>query len=113
MQKESISVKLIRDVLEVEDIDRIWLYLHETFKMNIPPWKERFRRELEIAPRFVNHQEAFMLFGKKKIEPLLNDLLKRSRYPTWVKLVTYVLRDKIETRRAIHDFYKDRYNKPV
>jgi hypothetical protein len=49
-------------------------------------------------------------YGKKKIEPLLNVILKRERYPTWINLVSYVLKEKIEKRKIKDELYRDRYN---
>jgi hypothetical protein len=44
-----------------------------------------------------------------KIEPLLNLILKRHRYPTWINLVTFVLKEKIEKRKELDQFYRGRY----
>ena len=44
-----------------------------------------------------------------QIEPLLNTILKRHRQPTWINLVTYVLKEKIDRRKKVDEFYKARY----
>jgi len=108
--KVPISVQYIKDVFEVEDIDKVWDLLYRKFHFNIPLWRQEFEKELRRAPRFTSTQEVFMVFGKKSIEPLLNEVLKRQRHPTWIKLLCYVLQDKIAERKKRDDFYKERFN---
>ena len=110
MAKVPISVQYVKDVFEVEDIDKVWALLHKKFHFNVPLWRREFERELKRAPRFTSTQEVFMVFGKKSIEPLLNEVLKRERYPTWINLLSYVLQDKIAERKKRDDLYKERYN---
>jgi hypothetical protein len=88
MAKVPSSVQYIRDVFEVTDIDKVWN---------------------ELERRFKDLQEVFLEYGKMNIEPLLNIILKRHRHPTWINLVTYVLKEKIERRKKMDEFYKARY----
>jgi len=110
MAKVPLSVQYIRDVFEVEDIDRVWNELERRFHFNVKLWKEEFAKELDNKDRFKDVQEVFLIFGKQRIEPLLNIILKRNRHPTWIKFVTYVLKEKIEKRKGEDLFYKDRYD---
>lgn len=102
-----VQVEYIRDVFEIEDIEKVWQVLNQKFHFNIKDWKAEFETESYIIPRFKTKQELFMEFGKKKIEPLLNVILKRHRYPTWINLLTYVLSEKIENRKLQQKLYKD------
>jgi len=45
--------------------------------------------------RGISERQAFAEFGKKKIEPLLNLILKREQYhPTWTNLMRWILKNK-------------------
>jgi len=109
MAKVPSSVQYIRDVFEVSDIDLVWNELERRFHFNVRAWKEEFEIEAYNDERFKDLQEVFLEYGKKKIEPLLNIILKRNRYPTWISLVSYVLKEKIEKRKMQDEFYRDRY----
>ena len=110
MAKVPLPVQYIREVFEVEDIDKVWNELERRFHFNINAWKKEFEIMACNHDRFKNLQEVFLEYGKIKIEPLLNIVLKRHRYPTWINLVTYVLKDKIEQRKKLDEFYKERYS---
>lgn len=110
MAKVPQSVAYIKDVFDPEDIDKVWVYLEKTFSFNISSWKEEFNRARSHYPRNTSEQEAFMMFGKQRIEPLLNEILRRKRYPTWVGLLSFVLKDKIDQRKKRDEYYNDRYH---
>ena len=109
MAKVPLSVQYIRDVFEVEDIDQVWNELERRFHFNIKAWKKEFEVVASNHERFKDLQEVFLEYGKMEIEPLLNIILKRHRYPTWINLVTYVLKEKIDRKKGQDEFYKDRY----
>lgn len=109
MAKVPQSVEYINAVFETEDIDVAWTYLGKTFSFNIKSWKNEFEMERSHFPRNISDQEAFMIFGKRNIEPVLNEILKRKKYPTWIGLLTFLLKDKIEKRLQRDVFYKNRY----
>ena len=110
MAKVPLSVQYIRDVFEVEDIDKVWDELERRFHFNIKAWKKEFEVAASNHDRFKDLQEVFLEFGKMRIEPVLNLILKRDRYPTWINLVTYVLKERIEKRKREDELYKDRYS---
>ena len=109
MAKVPLSVQYIRDVFEVTDIDKVWNELERRFHFNVKAWKKEFEVIASNSDRFKDLQEVFLEYGKMNIEPLLNIILKRHRYPTWINLVTYVLKDKIAERKKQDEFYKERY----
>lgn len=100
MYRESLDTLYIREVLTSDDFERVWQVLADKFSMNVYAWKMYFEDAARTRPRFTSREEAFMIFGKQRIEPLLNDLLYRKRVPTWIYLLRYVLRDKLDERRA-------------
>ena len=109
MAKVPLSVQYIREVFEVDDIDKVWDELERRFHFNIKAWKKEFYIVASNHDRFKDLQDVFLDYGKMRIEPVLNLILKRDRYPTWIKLVTYVLKDKIEEKKREDVFYRDRY----
>jgi hypothetical protein len=109
MAKVPLSVQYIREVFEIEDIDQVWDELERRFHFNIAAWKTEFDLTVSNSERFKDPQEVFLEFGKIKIEPLLNVILKRHRQPTWINLISYVLKEKIEKRKRLDESYKDRY----
>jgi hypothetical protein len=113
MAKVPSSVQYIRDVFEVTDIDKVWNELERRFHFNVKAWKKEFEVIASNSDRFKDPQEKFLEYGKIYIEPLLNIILKRHRHPTWINLVTYVLKDKIERRKKMDEFYKARYTEQV
>ncbi|MGC3943640.1 MAG: hypothetical protein QM762_03725 [Chryseolinea sp.] len=108
MYRESLDTLYIREVLTTEDFDKVWNLLEEKFSMNIVAWKESFERTERTRGRFTSREEAFLIFGKQKIEPLLNDLLFRRRVPTWIYLLRYVLRDKLKVQEMRAARYHNR-----
>lgn len=108
MYRESLDTLYIREVLTVDDFDKVWSVLEEKFSMNIEAWKEKFARDERTRGRFISREEAFLIFGKRKIEPLLNDLLCRKRVPTWIYLLRYVLQDKLAEREHRAKQYHNR-----
>jgi hypothetical protein len=109
MAKVPSSVQYIRDVFEVTDIDKVWNELERRFHFNVKAWKKEFDLVLSNHDRFKDPQEVFLEYGKINIEPLLNTILKRNRYPTWINFVTYVLNEKIEKRKMVVKVYQNRY----
>jgi len=107
MYRESLDTLYIREVLTVEDFDKVWNVLESTFSMNIVAWKACFARAERTRGRFTSREEAFLIFGKQRIEPLLNDLLCRRRVPTWIYLLRYVLREKLADREKRAKYYRN------
>ncbi len=110
MANVPLSVQYIREVFEIEDIDKVWNELERRFHFNIKAWKKEFEIIASNHDRFKDLQEVFLEYGKMKIEPLLNTILKRQHQPTWINLVTHVLREKIQIRKNLDESYKNRYD---
>jgi hypothetical protein len=109
MAKVPSSVQYIRDVFEVADIDKVWNELGRRFHFNVVAWKKEFEVIASNSDRFKDLQEVFLEYGKMHIEPLLNTILKRHRQPTWINLVTFVLKEKVDRRKKLDEVYRDRY----
>jgi len=109
MAKVPQAVQYISTNFEEEDIERVWQYLEKKFGFNIAEWKKEFQGTIAPLPRNTSRQEAFIQYGKLKIEPLLNLILKRHHYPTWIRLLTYVVKEKIDGSKARDRFYRGRY----
>lgn len=102
-------VKYVKEAFDPEDIERVWTFLGRKFHFNIPAWKDEFNQSLDLTIRHKSVPVQFMEFGKRKIEPLLNDILCRRNYPTWIILLSYILRDKIDTIQNRNWQFKNRY----
>ncbi len=106
---KAIIVKYVRDAFDVDDIEKVWQYLGHKFGFNIPAWKTEFENVFLQTKRNKSVQEQFMEFGKIKIEPILNDILYRKHYPTWIHLLAFLLQDKIIALQQRDRYFKDRY----
>jgi hypothetical protein len=91
-------VRLPRDVengFEEVHIDKIWNVLEEKFSFNVKGWKDHFNKYLASQSREISERQAFVEFGLKKIQPLLNGILSRTEYhPTWINLMRWVVKNK-------------------
>lgn len=76
-------------------MQQCWDLLADKFGFNVKEWKLRLleyklrhhRRELET--------DVFLVFGNKVLNPLLNQILqRRSGYPTFNRMVEYVMKGK-------------------
>ena len=77
---------------EEAHIERVWELLAEKFHFNIPAWKKEFREFLGRQYRNTDETDAFLIFGTQKINPVLNEILKRnSLHPTWQKMLEYIM----------------------
>lgn len=107
---KAIVVKYVKESFDREDIDKVWSYLGKKFGFNVPAWKKDFESFFLLSKRDKSIQDQFMEFGKKRIEPILNDILYRRRYPTWIALLSFLLKDKIEVLKIRDRYFKGRYN---
>ena len=103
------EVKYVKEAFDKEDIDRVWNYLGTKFGFNVPGWRKEFEESFSVCKRDKSIQDQFMEFGKIKIEPILNDILYRKKYPTWISLLAFLLRDKITELQKRDLSFKERY----
>jgi hypothetical protein len=84
----------VKNDLTEAHMDRTWTVLQEKFSFNIQGWKKDFRQYYSRQSERVTELQAFMEFGLKHIQPLLNKVLKRSDdHPTWHRLIEWVVRN--------------------
>lgn len=102
-------VKYVKEAFDPEDIDRVWSFLGRQFHFNIPAWKQEFNESIDHTIRHKSVQIQFMEFGKRRIEPLLNDILCRHHYPTWITLLSHILSEKIDTLRNRNQRFNNRF----
>jgi hypothetical protein len=106
---KAVVVRYIKEAFERDDIEKVWTYLGKKFGFNIPAWKKDFENSFLVSKRDRSIQDQFMEFGKKRIEPLLNDVLCRKALPTWINLLAFLLRDKIDALQKREQAFKKRY----
>ena len=66
MYRESLDTLYIREVLTIEDFDKVWHELQDKFSMNITAWKVSFAKAERTRGRFTSREDAFLLFGKHR-----------------------------------------------
>ena len=87
MKKPSIQ----QDFQEMH-ISVIWEELRLRFGFDLRAWKKEFSDYLDAQPRNTAATDAFLSFGNRRINPVLNGILRRQElFPTFNKLVEYVL----------------------
>ena len=106
---KAVIVKYVKEAFDTDDIEKVWAYLGQKFNFNVPAWKKDFENSLSISKSEKTVQVQFMEFGKRRIEPLRNDVLCRKAVPTWINLLAYLLEDKIQALQHRDQFYKDRF----
>jgi hypothetical protein len=88
--------KLPRDVedeLSPVHMKKIWELLETKFCFNLKVWKKDFQEYFQKQPHMVTEREAFVEFGVKHIQPVLNMVLGRKEYhPTWRNLLAYIVK---------------------
>ncbi|HEY5747131.1 MAG TPA: hypothetical protein VIU12_13690 [Chryseolinea sp.] len=91
---EKLPQDITRQFQEVH-MEKTWKVLEQRFSFNLRAWKADFNHYCQSQARDISERQAFAEFGKKKIEPLLNLILKREQYhPTWTNLMRWILKNK-------------------
>jgi hypothetical protein len=84
--------KHIQYDFELAHIPRVWTELQERFGFNLILWKKKFAEYLKKQPRTVSEIEAFIYFGNKAINPVINEILcRQSQFPSFTRLLEYVM----------------------
>jgi len=82
---------ILRDFQEMH-INVIWDELRLRFGFDLRAWKQEFTDYLATQPRNTAVTDAFLTFGNRRINPVLNGILRRNElFPTFNKLVEYIL----------------------
>lgn len=96
---DSLIPKDVREVFDETDIDKVWTYLKDTFHLNVSRWKQAFEREYRQSSRSMSKMEVFVRFGQKHWLKAFNVILAREElHPTWIDLLRYIVKDKIEAK---------------
>lgn len=80
----------VEQVLKENDFDTIWNYLENKFGYS-KEWRVEWRSYIDDAERQATPVRAFLDFGQREINPLLNAALRRNEYhPTFMRML-YVM----------------------
>jgi hypothetical protein len=91
----SVTPRAYEYEFQEHDITKTWNYLHEHFGFNLKAWKKRFEEYKEKQHQVRDEVGNFQRFGKKFIEPVLNEILGRNvLYPTFNYLMQYIVTGK-------------------
>ena len=83
----------LEDEISTVHINRIWDLLQEKFCFNVRAWKKEFYEYIQAQPQGISEGEAFVDFGVKFIQPVLNAVLKRNAFhPTWKNMIAYIVK---------------------
>ena len=82
---------ILRDFQDMH-IDLVWDELRLRFGFDLKRWKIEFQDYLATQPRNTADTDAFIRFGNHRINPVINQILRRNElFPTFNKLVEYIL----------------------
>jgi hypothetical protein len=85
----------IRQQLADIHMGKTWTLLQERFSFNITAWRKAFRQYYSRQPDRVTELQAFLAFGLKFIQPVLNKILgRKADYPTWYRLIEWIVKNK-------------------
>jgi hypothetical protein len=83
----------VEDEISAIHMSKVWELLEEKFCFNVKAWKKEFYEYYQTQPHSITEREAFVDFGVKQIQPVLNIVLKRNAFhPTWKNMLTYVVK---------------------
>jgi len=84
----------IQDFQEMH-IELVWDELRLRFGFELKAWKTEFKTFLNSQPRNTTEADAFIVFGNRRINPVLNGILRRNElFPTFNNLVDYIVKRK-------------------
>ena len=84
----------IEHELSAVHMNKTWELLSEKFCFNTKAWKKQFYEYFQKQPNNITEQQAFVDFGTKHIQPILNRILVRKDFhPTWKNMLTYVVKN--------------------
>ncbi len=73
-------------------IDLVFRELKERFGFNEKGWRKKFQDFLLTQPRTTSEMDAFIKFGNRFLNPVLNEILCRNAlHSTFVKMLYYVV----------------------
>lgn len=87
--------------MKPEHVDKVLNELHKRFGFNKEHWKSEFAMYHDhVFSNTVPLDTAFISFGNKAINPLLNKILGRADdWPTFSNLVNYVVTGKAHKKK--------------
>jgi len=97
-------------VFDESDVELVWDYLEKVFHLNKKVWRPIFEEKYLTSTRELSKMEIFVRFGRDNFQPAINVILGREElHPTWLKLIRYVVRDKIKEKQKELDERRNYY----
>ncbi len=82
----------ITDHFDLMHIEIVFRELHDRFGFNKKEWEKKFKSFLSQQPRNTSELDAFIKFGNRFINPVLNEILCRnSLHATFPQMVLYIV----------------------
>jgi hypothetical protein len=84
--------QMIIDHFEVMHINITFNELHSRFGFTKKEWEKRFKDFISSQPGNASELDAFIKFGNRFFNPVLNEILCRnSVHPTFVQMLLYII----------------------
>ena len=84
--------QLLTDNFDLMHIDMVFVELQTRFGFRKQEWQKKFKAFLAQQPRNTSELDAFIKFGNRFVNPVVNEILCRNAlHPTFQQLVMYVV----------------------
>ena len=84
--------QVITDHFDLMHIAIVFRELHDRFGFNKKEWEKKFKVFLSQQPRNTSELDAFIKFGNRFINPVLNEILCRNAlHATFPQMVLYIV----------------------
>jgi len=98
---KSIIPEDIQKNFDESDIEKTWMYLERTFKVNVKEWKKVYEEEYRY--KGTTRIEFFVRFLRNKFEHPICQLTYRDPQNThaWLHIIRYIVKIKYEPIRIL------------
>ncbi len=87
-----MALPVILKKIKPHHLPMVWQELHDRFGFEAAEWKRKFESELKRQPRGTEPVEFILVFGVKRINPILNEIMRRPEgYPSFMLMVEEVV----------------------
>jgi hypothetical protein len=94
--------QLISDHFAPMHIDLVFRELKGRFGFDEKGWRKKFQDFLLTQPRTTSEMDAFIKFGNRFVNPVLNEILCRNAlHSTFVKMLYYVVESSSVAKRKV------------
>ena len=97
----------LTDHFDLMHIDLVFNELKVRFGFNKSEWEKKFKTFLLQQPRNTSELDAFIKFGNRFVNPVLNDVLCRnSGHTTFIHLLLYIVEKNSVPKKKYKSLFK-------